>query len=217
MDPLSHKADHPGGESSTKTKAHPQGCPRVRSRVRFYPCQHMMIPSCGGFWKTNPERFHQCNCSKVLPDEKTSKRKDILPYRCRSSKEYKIQKRETSLAVQWLRLHTSNAGVWVQSLVGELRSHMLWPKIIKLNTDVTSQCEVDVRACRTLWAFPEWALAWGRAAGDQRHREDGWGRQRRRRRRLLTATVKPHGGWSYLMRKTERWLHQLLNPWLETG
>ena len=75
---------------------------------------------------------------------------------------------------------------------------------------------MDVRACRTLWAFLEWALAWGRAAGDQRYREDGGGRQRRRRR-LLTATVKLHGGWSYLMRKMERWLHQLLNPWLETG
>ena len=32
-----------------------------------------------------------------------------------------------SLLVQWLRLHTSNAEVqrmWVQSLVGKLRSHM---------------------------------------------------------------------------------------------
>ena len=31
----------------------------------------------------------------------------------------------TSLAVQWLRLRASNAGVRVQSLLGELRSHML--------------------------------------------------------------------------------------------
>ena len=30
----------------------------------------------------------------------------------------------TSLAVQWLRLHTSNAGTQVQSLTRELRSHM---------------------------------------------------------------------------------------------
>ena len=30
----------------------------------------------------------------------------------------------TSLAVQWLRLHASTAGARVQSLVGELRSHM---------------------------------------------------------------------------------------------
>ena len=28
--------------------------------------------------------------------------------------------------VQWLRLPAANAGVWVQSLVGELRSHMPW-------------------------------------------------------------------------------------------
>ena len=27
--------------------------------------------------------------------------------------------------VQWLRLHAASKGVWVQSLVGELRSHML--------------------------------------------------------------------------------------------
>ena len=31
----------------------------------------------------------------------------------------------TSLAVQWLRLHTSNAGTQVQALIRELRSHML--------------------------------------------------------------------------------------------
>jgi len=30
----------------------------------------------------------------------------------------------TSLAVQWLRLHLPMQGVWVQSLVRELRSHM---------------------------------------------------------------------------------------------
>ena len=31
----------------------------------------------------------------------------------------------TSLVVQWLRFHAPTAGVGVQSLVGELRSHML--------------------------------------------------------------------------------------------
>ena len=30
----------------------------------------------------------------------------------------------TSLVVQWLRLHLPMQGVWVQSLVAELRSHM---------------------------------------------------------------------------------------------
>ena len=29
----------------------------------------------------------------------------------------------TSLVAQWLGLHTSTAGAWVQSLVGELRSY----------------------------------------------------------------------------------------------
>ena len=32
----------------------------------------------------------------------------------------------TSLTIQWLELSTSNAGVQVQLLVGELRSHMLY-------------------------------------------------------------------------------------------
>ena len=31
----------------------------------------------------------------------------------------------TSLVIQWLRLHSSTAGSWIQFLVGELRSHML--------------------------------------------------------------------------------------------
>ena len=31
---------------------------------------------------------------------------------------------ETSLVVQWLRLHLPMQGVWVRSLVRELRSHM---------------------------------------------------------------------------------------------
>ena len=33
-------------------------------------------------------------------------------------------KTETSLAVQWLRLSASNAGVWIRSLARELRSRM---------------------------------------------------------------------------------------------
>ena len=35
------------------------------------------------------------------------------------------QKEGNSLVVQWLRLHTSVQGAWVQPLVRELRSHML--------------------------------------------------------------------------------------------
>ena len=35
----------------------------------------------------------------------------------------------TSLAIQWLRLHLPTQGVQVQSLVGELRSHMPGVKI----------------------------------------------------------------------------------------
>ena len=41
----------------------------------------------------------------------------------------------TSLVVQWLGLHASTARVWVQSLVGKLRSCMMqgMAKIIKVN------------------------------------------------------------------------------------
>ena len=39
--------------------------------------------------------------------------------------QYKNNEAGTSLVVQGLRLRASTAGAWVQSLVGELRSHML--------------------------------------------------------------------------------------------
>ena len=32
----------------------------------------------------------------------------------------------TSLVVQWLRIQLAMQGTWVQSLVREVRSHMLW-------------------------------------------------------------------------------------------
>ena len=38
----------------------------------------------------------------------------------------KTAARGLSLAVQWLRLHTCNAGAQVRSLVRELRSYMPW-------------------------------------------------------------------------------------------
>ena len=34
----------------------------------------------------------------------------------------------TALVVQWLRYHLPVQGSWVQSLVSELRAHMLWGK-----------------------------------------------------------------------------------------
>ena len=34
------------------------------------------------------------------------------------------QKGGTSLAVQWLKIHLPVQGMWVQSLVGEFRSHI---------------------------------------------------------------------------------------------
>ena len=52
-------------------------------------------------------------------------------YRCLSHTpeplNLKLKKKTTrpSLAVQWLRLHVPKRGVWVQSLLGALRSHLL--------------------------------------------------------------------------------------------
>ena len=41
-----------------------------------------------------------------------------------TTSDLKTAARGLSLAVQWLRLHTCNAGAQVRSLVRELRSHM---------------------------------------------------------------------------------------------
>ena len=40
-------------------------------------------------------------------------------------KKKKKRSQETSLVVQWLRIRLAMQGTWVQSLVRELRSHML--------------------------------------------------------------------------------------------
>ena len=49
-----------------------------------------------------------------------------------------------SLVVQWLRLSAANAGVQVWSLVGELRSHMLWgaAKRLKKKKGLTNFCNL---------------------------------------------------------------------------
>ena len=57
----------------------------------------------------------------------------------------------TSLVVQWLRVHLPMPGMWVQSLVWELRSCMLWvePKILKISKhgehSTTWQCVPTIR------------------------------------------------------------------------
>ena len=55
---------------------------------------------------------------------------NLLAHRCWTKQIWYLSSRNggwdgTSLVVQWLRLHLPMQGVWVQSLVGELRSHML--------------------------------------------------------------------------------------------
>ena len=47
---------------------------------------------------------------------------------------------ETLLLVQWLRLRASSAGAWVQSLAGELRSHVPGgQQINKIKDDVIEE------------------------------------------------------------------------------
>ena len=49
----------------------------------------------------------------------------------------KINKTETSLVVQWLRIHLPTQGMWVQSLVSELRPHMprgTWACVLQWKT-----------------------------------------------------------------------------------
>lgn len=59
-------------------------------------------PSAEVFGKTNPERLHRYNYTKVLPDETDfSKRKDILSHRCCPFQESKIQKPLPSQRQMW--------------------------------------------------------------------------------------------------------------------
>ena len=59
--------------------------------------------------------------------------------------ELKSNNSENSLAVQWLELCASNAGLERQSLVGELRSDM--PYNSSNNSKAIGQCEGDLGAC----------------------------------------------------------------------
>ena len=38
----------------------------------------------------------------------------------------------SSLVVQWLRIHLPMKGTWVQSLVREPRSHVLWGNLVRV-------------------------------------------------------------------------------------
>ena len=56
----------------------------------------------------------------------------------------------TSLAIQWLRLRTSTIGVWVQSLVRELRPHTpqgVWPKIKTRSFSLSSSSSIKRASC----------------------------------------------------------------------
>ena len=77
------------------------GLPHCRQIL--YQLSHLIV--CHGYkkWKMAaqmPSVFHPCSVKMVLLG--------------------------TSLVIQWLRLHLPMQGVWIWSLVGELRSHMSW-------------------------------------------------------------------------------------------
>ena len=62
---------------------------------------------------------------KLLQNVLLSKKKKKVIYSLLIKKKRKYKNREgTSLVVQWLTFHLPTQGIWVQSLVRELRSHM---------------------------------------------------------------------------------------------
>ena len=72
----------------------------------------------------------------------------------------------TTLAVQWLRLHTSDAGGMDSSLAGELRSHMLhstgFPaELFQILKD--SPVKVLHSICQQSWKTQQWSQDWKRS------------------------------------------------------
>ena len=58
-----------------------------------------------------------------------------------------LRERGTSLVVQWLRLRLPKQGVWVQSLIRELRSHTL------LGQETKTQNNIIKNAVKTDFKF----------------------------------------------------------------
>ena len=70
-------------------------------------------------------------------------------------KRIKSKSSGTSLVIQWLRLHLPMQQVWVQSLVGELITHVSWPRnnntrqkqhCIKFNKDLKKKTPLQTKA-----------------------------------------------------------------------
>lgn len=64
----------------------------------------------------------------------------------------KISKQGTSLAVQWLRFCAFNAGIWIWSMVEELRSHRatLWGPI-KIKISQKKKKEKYISKTKSIW------------------------------------------------------------------
>ena len=56
---------------------------------------------------------------------------------------YKQEISETSLVLQWLRIHLSEQGTSVQALAGELRSHMSWGNKATCHKEEPMSCSED--------------------------------------------------------------------------
>ena len=81
-----------------------------------------------------------------------------------------------SLVVQWLRLHTSNAGGTSSNLAGKLRSHMLWGTAKKKKKPTTT------------WNTVVWEVR-------QRHRKRGVKVQKVQRQGFYSLALEICWGW----------------------
>lgn len=88
---------------SYRNELSPTGVPTCQEQDEIVPAPiPWWFPSAEVFGKTNPERLHRYNYTKVLPDETDlSKRKDILSHRCCPFQESKIQKLLPSQRQMW--------------------------------------------------------------------------------------------------------------------
>ena len=73
---------------------------------------------------SNKQPNHTPKATRERRKPKVNRRKETIKIRAEINERKEESCFRTSFAVQWLRLRASNAGAWVRSLVGELRSHM---------------------------------------------------------------------------------------------
>ena len=95
--------------------------------------QRVRHPDHGSRWEGTPPLSKGCRGEfkkKVWDKKEVSSKQVLIPKSVLSGRNHmplnKNKQNGTFLEVQWLRNHLPMQGTWVQSLVGELRCHMLW-------------------------------------------------------------------------------------------